>query len=145
MIRYLFILSLLVLIACQDNKPDPQLVQAFEVHKSSLATFDSLLVELRTLKSQSLSPQQQDELTQLAKAGAQWEEQLVEVPGFDHGEGHDHGGHGHDHGHNHGGPNMEDLPPAEVLKIQEAMKTEVSRLLSEVRKLASALDSPSGA
>ncbi|MEM9987282.1 MAG: hypothetical protein AAF804_19485 [Bacteroidota bacterium] len=143
MIRYLFLISLLGLIACENNKPDPQLVQAFEVHQNSLVIYDSLINELRTLKSQPLGPEQKDELNQLAKSGAQWEEQLVEVPGFEHAEGHDHGGHDHDHGHNHGGPDMDDLPPAEILKIQTAMETEVSRLLSEVRKLASSPGSTS--
>ncbi len=64
---------------------------------------------------------------------------MVEVPGFehDHNHDHDHGhDHDHDHSHDHSNDNLSDLPPAEMLELQQALKKEAQRLLGEARELA---------
>lgn len=133
MIRYLVTCGLSLLIACQNNEPDPQLAEAFEAHQLALKTLDSLDQTLETLQSQPLSDEQQEELARIQEAHEQWESHLVEVPGYAHAEGHDHA---HDHHHDHAMEEMmKDAPPSEILKIQQALLQEVQRLLDEARQL----------
>ncbi|MEM6768145.1 MAG: hypothetical protein AAF824_06200 [Bacteroidota bacterium] len=136
MLRYLTGISICiwVFVACQSSEPAPELKQAFEVHEMALITFDSLTSELDALQALELAPEGQQTLAEIKEASTQWEEGLVEVPGFEHA-GHDHA-HDHDHSHDHGNEELKDLPPAEMLELQEAMGAEVKRLLKETRTLA---------
>lgn len=138
MIRYLVGIGLLFLIACQDHEPDPKLKEAFETHELALKFQDSLKTELADLAERTLSPEQQGLIDELAKKHEAWEDNLVEVPGFAHD--HDHG-HDHDHDHDHAEEEMmENLPPAEVLQIQQAMANEVKGMLADARALSLAID-----
>lgn len=132
MTRYLLGISLLFLMACHSHEHDPVLKQAFEVHQVAIQTHDSLSNELNTLQAQSLKPEDQSEWKRLNSASEQWEESLVEVPGFEHAEGHDHD----HHHHHHGGEALQDLPPSEMLRIQQALLKEVKDLLEQTRGLA---------
>ncbi|MCI4669474.1 MAG: hypothetical protein MRZ79_15170 [Bacteroidia bacterium] len=137
--KYYFPAVLLCLfIACKSGEPDPQLKQAFELHEIAIQKHDSLENELTALDPQSLSAEGQQKLTELKKASTNWEESVVEVPGFEHEheEGHDHEGHDHDHHHDHASTNLKDLPPSEILKLQQALVDEAQRLLDEFRQLA---------
>jgi len=97
-----------------------------------------------------------------------WSATMVEIPGHahshdhdhghdhDHDHGHDHGhddGHDHDHGHDDGhdhdhdhhdhaaGPSLEGLSDDQILEIQLALQTELSKLMAEEKEIASALAS----
>jgi len=137
--RYLIGLSLLLLIACQSDEPDPQLEEAFAVHQVAVQTHDSLQQELNALSAQSLSREQQQTYSRLQEASELWESHVMEVPGYEHAEGHD-----HDHDHQHGAElaALKDLPPAEMLRIQQALVHEVQRLLDETRQLAKEAANP---
>ncbi len=88
-----------------------------------------------------------------------WSATMVEIPGHahshDHAHGHDHDhghhdhdhddGHDHDHGHDHhdhaAGPSLEGLSDDQILEIQLALQTELSKLMAEEKEIASALAS----
>lgn len=137
--RLTFLGILVVLLAgCQDQAATQDHEQAFEIHQTALITFDSLAKELNTLISDSLQPGQFQEWQQLQNAGAEWERNLVEVPGFEH-DHHDHGaGHHHDHGSDH----LNELPAKEMLALQQALLAEVQKLLGEARRLTAIVSSP---
>ncbi|MEL6675556.1 MAG: hypothetical protein AAFR61_25335 [Bacteroidota bacterium] len=137
MLRYVLGISLMVLVACQNNEKDPHLEDAFKVHQMALKVRDSVEMELKAIPLDSLTGEQQQMVKQLEEAVHQWEDQLVEVPGFEHAEGHDHN---HDHDHDHAKEElMENLPPLEILKLQEALAQEVQGLLQQARQLAGSL------
>lgn len=135
MTRFLIAIGLLLLTACQNSESDPKLEQAFAAHQLALRTLDSLEQELKTLQAQSLTEEQQQEWSRIQETSTLWESNLVEVPGYDHAEGHDHG-HDHDHDHDAMTEDLKDLPPAEILRIQQALVDEVQQLLAETRQLA---------
>ena len=136
MIRFLIGICVLLFVACQSGEPDPKMKLAFEEHEAALQVYDSLSDMLSNIQVDSLTAEDQQKLAQLQEASAQWEANLVEVPGFEH-EGHDHDhGHSHDHSHDHAKNSLSDLPPAEMLELQQALKQEVQRLLDEARQLA---------
>lgn len=123
-------------MSCQTSEePDPQLKRAFEVHEMALEVQDSLQIELQALANRPLPPEQQQALVDIQDTHAQWKELLVEVPGFEHAEGHDHD-HDHSHGHDATTEVLQSLPPEEILKIQEALLQEVQRLLDEAHRLS---------
>ena len=87
-----------------------------------------------------------------------WSATMVEIPGHAHSHGHAHGhdddhdhghDHGHDDGHDHGhdhhdhaaGPSLEGLSDDQILEIQLALQTELSKLMAEEKEIASALAS----
>ena len=86
-----------------------------------------------------------------------WSTTMVEIPGHAHshddGHDHDHGHHDHDHDHDDGhdhdhdhhdhaaGPSLEGLSDDQILEIQLALQTELSKLMAEEKEIASALAS----
>ncbi len=138
--RYLIIITLLLLISCQKGDPDPKLKQAFDLHEMAVQKYDSLKLELNSLKAQTLTEEEAKKLKQLEETSSAWESSLVEVPGFEHDHEEGHGdSHDHDHDHHHhdqAAEDLKDLPPAEMLKLQQALLDEVQKLLHESRQLA---------
>lgn len=134
----ILILGILVLsFACSDKKQmSEDLQQAFELHKEAIeirqmtqdqvdhlkANTDSLFVKMYIKDLQSIS-----------RSLVAWDEQLVEVPGFE--EEHDHSGHnhsGHDHDHHHRDAHPE-LTPKQHLEVQQ-------HLLEEIKAIAIQID-----
>ena len=71
------------------------------------------------------------EVIELERSYAFWEENHVEVPGFEH-EGHDHHDHSH-HDHNHG-PSL-DVSAEDMLLIQQEFKDSLSSIAARLEKL----------
>ena len=133
MTRYLLGMTLLLLIGCQNAEPDPKMKQAFELHTIALQTYDSLQGELKAIDAQSLTTEGQQALAKIQETSTTWHDNLAEVPGFEHEEGHD-----HDHDHDHGDDVLKDLPPQEMLELQQALLEEIQGLLLQTRQLATA-------
>lgn len=138
MTRYLIGISLLFLLACHSHETHPDLERAFAVHQQALQTHDSLKQELNVLQAQSLTSEEEKAWDRLQEASIQWEEGIFEVPGFDHEHSH-----GHHHHHDHAHDALKDLPPLEVLNIQEAMLQEAKLLLDKTRQLSASIVQPS--
>ena len=102
----LFICLVLLFVGCSNSKqPDPLLEEANEYHLKAMAVYKEVVekIEKETIDSTALA-QLQDRLKT-------WDNNLIEVPGFehthDHGHDHDHDDHDHDHeghDHDHGAP-----------------------------------------
>lgn len=141
MIRWILGISIILFVACQGGEPDPKMKLAFEEHEAGLQVYDSLKNVLSSIQVDSLVAEDQTKLAELQEASTQWEASVVEVPGFEHTHHHDHDhdhghDHDHDHSHDHSNDNLSDLPPTEMLELQQALKKEAQRLLGEARQLA---------
>ncbi|MEM7656253.1 MAG: hypothetical protein AAF399_09015 [Bacteroidota bacterium] len=113
----MFLLGLIpLLIACGPDPKDPALEAANQLHLEALAISDSL--------EGYLSASSGARWDSLREAHSQWESGLVEVPGFEHDHDHD-----HDHEHHHHDNTLNDLPPAEMKQLQQALKEEVAQML----------------
>ncbi len=122
MTQRIILLWLLLLTACGPAQTDPALEAANQLHLEAVAISDTLedyLVGAEGARWDSLRT-----------AYAQWEASLVEVPGFEHAHEHDHG---HRHDHHHDLP-LDDLSPAEIQELQQALWEEVAKMLGLARQ-----------
>jgi len=139
----------LFLWACGGGSAEDKLLhEAADIHMEALKVKDEMTPELEQLRQLSNGINVQgralnEEEMNFTKAVANlesrlkyWEDNHVEVPGFDHGE-HDHSAHNHDH--SHGGEFH--LPASDILIIQKefrdsilAIKGKLGVLLSQAPK-----------
>lgn len=113
MSKYLSIVLVAVLLclgaSCNSGEDaDPLLKDAFAIHQEAMRIEQTVQ---RQLDSFQISA---DEELKLRARLEQWEEQLVEVPGFEHEHHH---GHDHVHDHDHGTPVK--LTPEHMFAIQQ--------------------------
>ena len=73
-----------------------------------------------------------EKVEQLQTSYDYWEENHVEVPGFEH-DHHGHEGHDHDHDHDHG--NQLKVTAADMLLIQKEFRDSISAIQQKVEKL----------
>lgn len=123
-----FTISLLT--ACGEKKTtDQELQQAFELHQEAIKvrqTTGAQIDELETTE-QLLTKADLDTIRTLLKA---WDDQLVEVPGFE--AEHDHSGHDHGHGHHDDLPN---LTPQQHLQIQQLLLQEIKAIAQKTAQI----------
>ncbi|MCB0640857.1 MAG: hypothetical protein KDC44_04420 [Phaeodactylibacter sp.] len=140
-----FILILLsgIFLSCghSGSPKTEQLYKAAALHQQAIDIDEAVqkeLDQLISLKNQinvqarSLSPEEMAfvaSVEQLQQRHAYWEENHVEVPGFEH-EGHE----GHDHHHH--GPGLE-LTPADQLIVQQEFVDSILAILNAVQKVKS--------
>ncbi|MFN4086486.1 MAG: hypothetical protein ACK4LB_11140 [Spirosomataceae bacterium] len=117
-----------ILMACQNQtkEKDPFLEEAYQLHLEAIEIQQDLepkidsLVKLDSVRFDSLRIAFQN-----------WEESLVEVPGFEHD--HDHEGHDHHH-HDHGAA-QPDVTPQQMKAIQ-------NESLQNIKKLKALVEQP---
>ena len=123
--------------ACGDKEKDKDLVQAFKFHEEAIAVRQTVADQIEKLKANTDSlfvATYSNELKTISSALEEWDEQLVEVPGFeeehDHSH-HDHSGHDHDHDHDHNHSEQE-LTPQQHLEVQQHLLQEIKGLAEKV-------------
>lgn len=85
---YLRVLAgILFLISCSGEQDT--LKQAHEVHLESAATAQELHKTLSILQNRALPPSQKSRVDSLSQLLDQWQEALLEVPGFEHEHTHE--------------------------------------------------------
>ena len=126
--RHTILLSLclaVLLSACSgENKQDPLLEEAFDIHQQAMEVNKEVRAQLQTL------PESDPFVKRLRDRQQNWSDNLVEVPGFEHEHHHDHG-HDHDHDHDHG-PTTE-VTPEHMLAIQQEFLDSIRAIQSDVR------------
>ena len=136
-------LILLLIIGCSGQAEIETLKNAVAAHNEAvdIGHKASLMVSQFKQMEDSLSLAQRDSLQVIISSLSEWYEALVEVPGYDHEDEHNHAGHdhsGHDHhGHDHGGQNyLEGSSPKEILEVQLALKKEIEEIQGRIFQLA---------
>lgn len=130
-----FTLSLMALaVACGGKKePNEDLQQAFKLHQEAVNIYNQAGEQLAKLMANGdslfIKANQQD-LDSISRSLKAWNEQLVEVPGFE--EAHDHSGHDHS-GHDHHHAKQPELTPQQHLQVQQ-------HLLQEIRAIEKRID-----
>ncbi|MEL6719121.1 MAG: hypothetical protein AAFO82_03210 [Bacteroidota bacterium] len=130
----------LTLIGCASQDESKLLLEkANEIHLEAIKINKVVQPKLEQLiQSKNQLEQQEEELieaeesfmkkvAQLEKSYAFWEENHVEVPGFEH---HDHDHHDHDHDHNHGA--TLEVSAEDMLLIQQEFKDSISVILERI-------------
>lgn len=131
--QFILILSLLTLsIACGDNKNKEVLRQAFDIHEEAVKVrgrVSDKMTRLSSIQDTTFLMTFKADLDSIAVALEEWDEQLVEVPGFD--EEHDHSGHDHS-GHEHDHDNEPQLTPAQHVELQQFLLQEIKSLEEKI-------------
>lgn len=137
--RPLCISLLVLLVSCgpSSDKKDPLLDEAARYH--SEATRIQAIVEPRIDQIDSLKTALAARndlnthataitLDSLKKAFAEWEENVVEVPGMPHNHTHEHG----KHEHKHTDATLKDLPADQMRDLQREMLTNIKQIQSRL-------------
>lgn len=114
---------------CQSSEPSDTLKQAHEAHQEAMAIYAQSRKLLDSLKA--AQPDNEVLLARLdsvSKTLTVWEENLWEVPGFEHSHDHDHEGHAH---HHTSAPSMTD---ASMLEYQLEAKKAIEEVHGSLRQ-----------
>ena len=135
-------LGLTVLItSCGEKKIDENLQKAFELHKEAVKVRQTAQDQIEQLESNTDSlfvATYGNEISALSSSLKEWDEQLIEVPGFDkeHDHAHhDHSGHDHDHDHDHHHHDQPDLTPEQHLEVQQQLLQEINELAGKISSI----------
>lgn len=134
---------MVLLLACGGNeKPHKDLQQAFELHEEAMKIRNQTgdeLAKLTTIEDSLFVATYKTDFESIASSLKEWDDQLVEVPGFEHADGHDHSGHdhsGHDHsGHDHGHGEQQELTPEQHLEVQQHLLQEIKAMAEKVDQI----------
>lgn len=119
-------------ISCHTtNKEDAHhLRQAADIHKAMMEIEEQFENQLDSLKSFSHQAVEiRDSLQVIEKDFELWEKNVVEVPGDDSGEAHDHG---HEH---HGEKENLQVTPEQMVEIQKELKSNLEKLLLRLQSI----------
>ncbi len=119
-IKWLYLLLVLNLACSGSSKPDPLLEEAFLLHQQSLEIAEESREMIGKLSDKN------EQVNRLETRLNNWNESLIEVPGFEHEHEHDH----HDHDHDHG-PQL-DLTPEMMLDVQTELLDSVRAIKDEL-------------
>ena len=135
--KYWFIL--LLAYACGSSKEDPKLAEAMDIHNEATKIGHTASMSVSQLKSleAKMNQSQLDSLNAITADLSEWYETLVEVPGNEDHDGHDHAGHDHDHDHDHDHHEnyLEGLSSEEILAIQAELKKQIQWIDARVNNL----------
>ena len=144
-IQCLIAACLLFLMACGgESKEHKILHQAADIHMEAVKIKKDLEPKLEELRQRSNSIQIQgraltpeeiaftDAVSTLEGRVQFWDENHVEVPGFDHDD-HGHAEHNHDHSHDHG-PAL-NLPAEDILLIQQELQDSIKAIFATAELL----------
>lgn len=149
MLKQLGLITLLLsIIACSGESEEHKILhKASDIHVEALKIKKELEPDLEKLRQISNRIQIQgralsaEELrftksvAALESRLAYWEENHVEVPGFEH-EGHDHSGHDHS-GHDHSHAPKFQLPASDILIIQKEFRDSIIAIKGKIGAILS--------
>ena len=118
------VISLIALLigGCHSHPVDPILEEAFGLHQEAIAVNKAIREKLQSVEANDSL------MNNIRKRLQTWEENLVEVPGFEHDHDHSHGGHHHHHDHG----NELEVTPADMKIIQQEFLDSIQVIKQEV-------------
>jgi len=134
-----------MLAACGgEKKVDEDLQKAFDTHLEAVKVRQTVKDQLEKLTASAdslFTATYKNDLVAIEQALKTWDEDLVEVPGFEHEHDHaehehdhDHSGHDHDHDHHHHDEGPE-LAPKQHLEVQQFLLKEIKAIAAQVNQL----------
>ncbi len=139
-------LAFLVLLSCGGTSAEDKILhQAADLHNEAMQIkkeINPTLEELRQLKN-GIQVQGREltsaeinftkKVERLESSLQYWEENHIEVPGFEHHD-HDHSGHDHSHDHSHGSTGYQ-LPASDLLIIQQEFRDSINSIKHRLKYL----------
>ncbi len=113
-----------------SEKPSEELTQAFKLHEEAVSIRNQVADQIAKLEGSTDSlfvEANKSNLDSFRISLNVWNEQLVEVPGFE--AAHEHEGHHHDH------DEPLDLTPKQHLEVQQHLLSEIKALAESVNQI----------
>lgn len=145
-LKILPLVLILILAGCGHSSKDHALLEeAAKIHQEAVKIDETVKPQLDALVNQAnslavqgraLTEEEQafiNAVGQLQTSYGFWEENHIEVPGFDHEHGHHHHDHDHDHSHDHG-PGLE-LTASDMLLVQKEFRDSIISIKERVEAL----------
>ncbi|MEO1013048.1 MAG: hypothetical protein AAFX53_17250 [Bacteroidota bacterium] len=124
-----------LLAACGDTKQmNEDLKAAFELHKEAIEIrkmAKDKMARLKANKDSLFIATHTEDLNSITRSLETWDEQLVEVPGFEHDPNHS----DHDHDHDHDHDNGQELTPKQHLEVQRHLLDEVKAMAEKINSI----------
>nr|WP_299382210.1 hypothetical protein [Allomuricauda sp.] len=121
--------------SCGDKKQSNENLQkAFEIHEKTISIHKMVLNQMDALKTNKDSlfvETYSNDLNTISGSLEEWEEQLIEVPGFDHDE--DHSDHDHEYHDHH--DEQQKLTPEQHLEVQRQLLVEIQAIAEKIEKI----------
>ncbi|MEM6895428.1 MAG: hypothetical protein AAF554_17155 [Bacteroidota bacterium] len=124
-----------LLSGCGEKKKDENLIQAFKFHEEAIQvrqTAKDEMAKLEAITDSVFVATYSDELNSINSALEEWDEQLIEVPGFEEEHDHSHHDHDHDHEHNH---SEQELTPKQHLEVQQHLLDEIKSIAEKINTI----------
>ena len=112
------------------KKPNEDLQQAFKLHQEAINIRNQTADQLTKLTANGDSlfvKAYKKDLDSISRSLKAWDEQLVEVPGFE--EAHDHSGHDHHH------DEQTELTPEQHLEVQQYLLQEIRAIEKRINQI----------
>lgn len=132
---------LFALISCGDTKQKSEdLEQAFKIHNEAVKlrrTVDAKMAQLKSNTDSLFMATNTKNLDAIGQSLETWDDQLVEVPGFEHEHEHehDHSGHDHDHEHDHDHDHEQELTPKQHLEVQQQLLEDLKAIAEKIERI----------
>ncbi len=126
---FLSLLALLISSCSGNSEKDSKLKEAHEIHEASMSVRAQTVAALEIMKSSAESAEDSLRVKDLEMALKEWDDQVYEIPGFEHDHDHD-----HDHDHHHHHRKAPDLTPEQHLEMQNEMMAEIKALLDQAKQ-----------
>ena len=134
-ITVLLCLSIFVLSCSDKKKTDEDLKRAFQLHKEAIKvrqTVQNLITQLNSNQDSVFLAENATSINAIDLSLAEWDEQLIEVPGFEEEHHHhDHADHDHDHDHGH----QPELTSKQHLEVQQQLLDNIKMIAGKIRAL----------
>ena len=133
---------LLLSLSCSDKKKnDEDLNSAFQLHKEAIKVrqnVQDLITQLNSNQDSVFLEKNGASIKAIDLALAEWDKQLIEVPGFDEEHDHshhDHSGHDHDHDHDHDHGHQPELTSKQHLEVQQQLLDNIKKLEEKIKAI----------
>lgn len=136
----LLCLSTFVLSCSDKKKNDEDLNRAFQLHKEAIKVRQSvqnLITLLNSNQDSVFLVENAASIQAIDLSLVEWDEQLIEVPGFEEEHHHDHSGHdhnhNHDHAHDHG--HQPELTSKQHLEVQQQLLDNIKMIAGKIKAI----------
>jgi hypothetical protein len=122
----LFILSIMLAFGC-GQKQDSSLKKAAGVQEESFSILTNVETSIKMLEK---VPALSDSIKKIESEVAQWEIEMIDIPGFE-------STHHHQHSHSH---KVVELAPEQMLSVQQELKQQLINIQARLKKLKTDYD-----
>ena len=123
----LFLTGMMLALSC-SQKENALLKKASAIQEESFSVLDDIQATIQSLRK---NPALIDSIAKIEREIAKWENEMVDVPGYESTH------HQHKHSHSH---KVVELTPEQMLSVQQELKQQLTDIQARLKKLQTGYD-----